>query len=72
MVDEFLNQDEIDALLSGGGSGGGGTLNSEDLSVLSEVLGIIAGAASNVIGMLAGRDVSTDIGEQMEIGRAHV
>ena len=74
MVDEFLNQDEIDALLSGGssGGGGGGTLSADDLSVLSEVLGIIAGAASNVIGMLAGRDVSTDIAEQVEIPQSEM
>ncbi len=76
MVDEFLNQDEIDALLSGGssnsggggsGAAGSGTLKSEDLSVLAEVVGIIAGAASNVIGMLAGRDVATNLLEQLEI-----
>lgn len=71
MVDEFLNQDEIDALLSGGSSsdssGGGGVISSEDKSALSEVLGIIAGAGSNVIGMLAGRDVATNILEQLEM-----
>ena len=76
MVDEFLNQDEIDALLSGGSSSdsaggagvaGSGTLKSEDLSVLAEVVGIIAGAASNVIGMLAGRDVATNLLDQLEI-----
>jgi flagellar motor switch protein FliN/FliY len=74
MADEFLNQDEIEALLSGtSGSGGGekasagGSLSHDDLSVLNEVTSIIAGAASNVIGMLAGRDVSTNIGDQAEI-----
>ena len=76
MVDEFLNQDEIDALLSGGSSGdsaggggaaGSGTLKPEDISVLAEVVGIIAGAASNVIGMLAGRDVATKMLDQLEI-----
>jgi flagellar motor switch protein FliN/FliY len=73
MADEFLNQDEIEALLSGtsdsGGSngGGGGSLTQDDLSILNEVVSIVAGAASNVIGMLAGRDVTTNIGDQAEI-----
>jgi flagellar motor switch protein FliN/FliY len=74
MVDEFLNQDEIDALLSvtpesDGGSGAapsGGILTKDDLSALNEVTGIVANAASNVIGMLAGRDVTTNIGNQAE------
>ncbi|MDR1514103.1 MAG: flagellar motor switch protein FliN [Synergistaceae bacterium] len=79
MVDEFLNQDEIDALLSGtsnsdGESGGGavagggnGSLSRDDISALNEVVGIVASAASNVIGMLAGRDVTTSIGDQEEL-----
>ena len=68
MVDEFLNQDEIDALLSGAPKGDGPTLlTPEDLSALAEVAGILAGAASNVIGMLAGRDVSAAMTEQAEI-----
>lgn len=72
MVDEFLNQDEIDALLSGGpeedsGASAGGSLTQDDRSVLAEVLGIVAGAAGNVIGMLAGRDVATQATEQLEI-----
>ncbi|MDR3321438.1 MAG: flagellar motor switch phosphatase FliY [Synergistaceae bacterium] len=79
MVDEFLNQDEIDALLSGepesegakAASAGGG-LTQDDLSVLNEVVNIIAGAASNVIGMLAGRDVATNIGEQSEVQQGAV
>jgi flagellar motor switch protein FliN/FliY len=75
MVDEFLNQDEIEALLSGasdskdGPVGGGGTLTQDDLSVLNEVVSIVAGAASNVIGMLAGRDVTTNIGDQTELSQ---
>ncbi|MDR1885544.1 MAG: flagellar motor switch protein FliN [Synergistaceae bacterium] len=70
MVDEFLNQDEIDALLSGGedsGGGGGSSLSSDDMSILNEVAGIIASSASNVIGMLAGRDVSAIVTEQKEV-----
>jgi flagellar motor switch protein FliN/FliY len=74
MVDEFLNQDEIDALLSGttesGGESGtaatGGILTKDDLSALNEVTSIVANASSNVIGMLAGRDVTTNIGSQAE------
>ena len=67
MADEFLNQEEIDALLSGGPSGEeeSSLLSADEKSVLSEFAGIVAVAANNVIGMLAGRDVS-------EIGRAHV
>lgn len=76
MVDEFLNQDEIEALLSGGSAinsgGGGGTLKPEDLSVLAEVVGIIAGASSSVIGMLAGRDVTTNLLSQLEIPQSEV
>jgi flagellar motor switch protein FliN/FliY len=68
MVDEFLNQDEIDALLSGGPSEGGSKgLSSGDLTILSEVAGIMATAAGNVIGMLAGRDVSAVVTEQFEL-----
>ncbi|MDR3278969.1 MAG: flagellar motor switch protein FliN [Synergistaceae bacterium] len=72
MVDEFLNQDEIDALLSGGPGEGGGSLKPEDATVLGEVCGIIATAASNVIGMLAGRDVTTDGTEQFEIPQSEM
>ncbi|MDR3254606.1 MAG: flagellar motor switch protein FliN [Synergistaceae bacterium] len=76
MVDEFLNQDEIDALLTGepedGASKSGGGLKQDDLSVLNEVVNIIAGAASNVIGMLAGRDVTTNIGDQAEVPQSAV
>ncbi|MDR1965339.1 MAG: flagellar motor switch protein FliN [Synergistaceae bacterium] len=73
MVDEFLNQDEIDALLSGGdgggGNGNGGStgLSQGDSEILKEVSGIVATAAGNVIGMLAGRDVSAEGSEQFEI-----
>ncbi|MDR1472287.1 MAG: flagellar motor switch protein FliN [Synergistaceae bacterium] len=73
MVDEFLNQDEIDALLSGGDdSGSGGGLSKEDLTVLAEVSGIIAAAAGNVIGMLAGRDVSAEPSEQIDIPQSEM
>lgn len=73
MVDEFLNQDEIDALLSGGSdSGASGGLSPEDMMVLSEVAGIVASAAGNVVGMLAGRGVTTDIVEQVEIQQSQM
>lgn len=73
MVDEFLNQDEIDALLSGGSdSGTSGGLSSDDMMVLSEVAGIVASAAGNVVGMLAGRGVTTDIVEQVEIQQSQM
>ncbi|MDR1137321.1 MAG: flagellar motor switch protein FliN, partial [Synergistaceae bacterium] len=71
MVDEFLNQDEIDALLSGSPDGNGG-LSREDLAVLGEVSGIMATAAGNVIGMLAGRDVSADGAEHFEIPQSEM
>ena len=71
MVDEFLNQDEIDALLSGG-STSRGVLSADELTALSEVAGIIAGAAGNVIGMLAGRGVSTNITLEEEMPQSSV
>jgi flagellar motor switch protein FliN/FliY len=67
MVDEFLNQDEIDALLSGAPGEGEGKLSPADATAMGEVAGIFAAAAGNVVGMLAGRDVSADVTEQMEI-----
>jgi flagellar motor switch protein FliN/FliY len=72
MVDEFLNQDEIDALLSGSPSEGGGGLSRDDMTVLGEVSGIVAAAAGNVIGMLAGRDVSADGSEYFEIPQSEM
>ncbi|MDR1579308.1 MAG: flagellar motor switch protein FliN [Synergistaceae bacterium] len=67
MVDEFLNQDEIDALLSSAPGEGGGKLSQADSAAMAEVAGIVATAASNVVGMLAGRDVSADVIDQLEI-----
>ena len=67
MVDEFLNQDEIDALLSGDPGEDGAKLTQDDLTILSEVAGIMATAAGNVIGMLAGRDVSAAATDQFEL-----
>ena len=67
MVDEFLNQDEIDALLSGAPSESGGKLSQADTAAMAEVAGIVGTAAANVVGMLAGRDVSADVLEQLEI-----
>lgn len=75
MGEEFLNQDEINALLTGGssgdggfgGGGGSGSLAEEDTTALSEVIKIISGAASNVIGMLAGRDVKATEQAQIDV-----
>lgn len=71
MVDEFLNQDEIDALLSGEPSAGG-ILAPEDLSILSEVANIVSNAAGNVVGMLAGRGVSAAVAGQLEIPQSEM
>lgn len=71
MVEEFLNQEEIEALLSGERSPGG-ILESEDLPVLNEVAGIIAGAAGNVVGMLAGRAVSPAVAGQSEMPQSEI
>lgn len=72
MADEFLNQEEIDALLSGGPSGEeeSSLLSADEKSVLSEFAGIVAVAANNVIGMLAGRDVSADVSGQNEFSQS--
>ncbi|MDR1509950.1 MAG: flagellar motor switch protein FliN [Synergistaceae bacterium] len=72
MVDEFLNQDEIDALLSGSPGEKKGGLSRDDMAVLAEVSGIVATAAGNVIGMLAGRDVSADGSEYFEIPQSEM
>ncbi|MDR1482350.1 MAG: flagellar motor switch phosphatase FliY [Synergistaceae bacterium] len=74
MVDEFLNQAEIDALLSDGdeNSGGASVLTADDLSIMNEVAGIVASASSNVIGMLAGRTVSANLTEQVEIPQSEL
>jgi flagellar motor switch protein FliN/FliY len=74
MVDEFLNQDEIDALLSGGpdDNGSGGKLSQGDMTILAEVSGIMATAAGNVIGMLAGRDVSANVTDQFELPQSEM
>ena len=72
MVDEFLNQDEIDALLSGDPDDKGGKLSPGDLTILSDVSGIMATAAGNVIGMLAGRDVSAAVTEHFELPQSEM
>ena len=67
MGDDFLSQDEIDALLSGGSGGGGSAGGGESLTldeaeILKEVASIMASATGNVVGMLAGRTVSASVG----------
>lgn len=66
MGEEFLNQDEIDALLSGGDAPSGQLTKSES-EALSEVATIVAGAAGNVVGMLAGRGVTANVVNREEM-----
>lgn len=65
MGEDFLSQDEIDALLSGGkksGGVGGGAITLDEMEVLKEVASTAASAMGNVMGMLAGRSVSVSVG----------
>ncbi len=68
MIDELLSQDEINALLSGGGFGGGagndgssGDMTAEQQHVLNDIANIFSSSAASVFGMLAGKEVSADI-----------
>ncbi|MDR2527626.1 MAG: flagellar motor switch phosphatase FliY [Synergistaceae bacterium] len=58
-MDELLSQDEINALLTGDSLPDSEDLSMEDSQVLGEVAGIFSNAEGNVLGMLAGKDVST-------------
>lgn len=60
MSEEFLNQDEIDALLSGD-TASDGVLSRAEAEAMQEVATIFAGAAGNVVGMLAGRTVTAEV-----------
>ena len=60
MSEEFLNQDEIDALLSGD-TASEGVLSRAEAEAMQEVATIFAGAAGNVVGMLAGRTVTAEV-----------
>ncbi|EHM09604.1 flagellar motor switch protein FliN [Thermanaerovibrio velox DSM 12556] len=66
MGEDFLSQDEIDALLSGGkpssGGGGGGGITLDEMEVLKEVASTAASSVGGVMGMLAGRSVSVSVG----------
>ncbi|MDR2522528.1 MAG: flagellar motor switch protein FliN [Synergistaceae bacterium] len=62
-MDELLSQDEINALLTGDSLPGAEDLSMEDTQVLGEVAGIFSNAEGNVLGMLAGKDVSTRAAE---------
>ena len=69
MIDELLSQDEINALLSGADLGGGRGARGGDFppgqeSVLNELAGIFSSSTSSVYGMLAGKEVSTVVGEK--------
>ncbi|MGI6783811.1 MAG: flagellar motor switch phosphatase FliY [Aminivibrio sp.] len=72
MIDELLSQDEINALLSGadlgaaagGGGGGGGDFTPGQAGVLDELAGIFSSSTSSVYGMLAGKEVSTIVGDK--------
>lgn len=62
-MDDLLSQDEINALLSGGDLGGGSDsdLSMEDSHLLNEVATIFSNAENSVVGMLSGKDVTTNI-----------
>ncbi|MDR0764406.1 MAG: flagellar motor switch protein FliN [Synergistaceae bacterium] len=72
MADELLNQDEMNALFSGVPGEGNSKLSQDDAATLTEVAGIVAAASRNVVGMLAGRDVSADVAEQLEIPQSEM
>ncbi|ACZ19553.1 flagellar motor switch protein FliN [Thermanaerovibrio acidaminovorans DSM 6589] len=66
MGEDFLSQDEIDALLSGGkpsggGPSGGGSIGGDEMEILREVASTAASSVGNVMGMLAGRSVSVNV-----------
>ncbi len=68
MIDELLSQDEINALLSGGGFGGGagndgssGDMTAEQQHVLNDIANLFSSSAASVFGMLAGKEVTADI-----------
>lgn len=65
MTDDLLSQDEINALLQGGGVGGAS--QPETPPPLAEVASLFSGASGNVMGMLAGRDVACTPHEPLEI-----
>ena len=72
MIDELLSQDEINALLSGGGFGGGagsdgssGDMTAEQQHVLNDIANLFSSSAASVFGMLAGKEVTADI-QKME------
>lgn len=69
MIDELLSQDEINALLAGGDFGGGTKsgnstpLSAEQQSILDDLANLFSASASSVYGMLAGKEVSSQINE---------
>lgn len=66
-MDELLSQDEINALLSGGGfsAPSPSELSMEDSQVLDEIASVFSNAENSVFGMLAGRDVNAVGGETL-------
>lgn len=63
-MDDLLSQDEISALLAGGGDSGGdfgSALSSQDSEFLDKVAETFSSAENNVIGMLAGKAVNVSI-----------
>ncbi len=58
MMDDLLSQDEINALLQGAASGGAPEEPQGAPGSLAEIGSLFSAAAGNVMGMLAGRDVS--------------
>ncbi|MCF7935516.1 MAG: flagellar motor switch phosphatase FliY [Synergistales bacterium] len=74
MSDELLSQEEIDALLnsapdSSSSEGEGGGLDKEQEDILNEVASLVANAGSNVIGMLAGREITSSIDETFVVAQ---
>ena len=65
MPDDLLSPDEINALLSGGGGDLGDVeeLSSENTEQLAKVADVFANSENSVINMLAGKNVTTNVGK---------
>ena len=64
MADDLLSPDEINALLSGGGEGFGDSdeISDADSEQLAKVADTFANSENSVINMLAGKNVTTNVG----------
>ncbi|MBQ7577474.1 MAG: flagellar motor switch protein FliN [Synergistaceae bacterium] len=65
MADDLLSPDEINALLSGGGDDLGDVeeISNEDSEQLAKVADVFANSENSVINMLAGKNVTTNVGK---------